>query len=224
MPLRLCTWSKSWSAATGSSLPCEGWRAPKHLLCWKWTRDVWHVLPLPPLPGGRLSCASDPGSSWLSPEAWSPLSSCFSSCTWFTLCEALTLGPQGSIFILQPFVVASFSTYLSSACYVPGGVLNAGDLRMNEAQILPLGYQVALSRYGNPSLTCVGRLDGCHPAGWRVAGSIPSQGTMPGLWVHSLVEWQPINVSLPHTFISLSFSLPSLLSNNKINLFLKRMW
>lgn len=54
----------------------------------------------PQLSGGGLSCFLDPGSPWLYPKAWSSLSSCFSSSTWFTLCEALTLGPQENIFIL----------------------------------------------------------------------------------------------------------------------------
>lgn len=47
------------------------------------------------------------------------LSSCFSSSTWFTLCEASILGPLENIFILWPFV-SSFSMCLSSAYYVSG--------------------------------------------------------------------------------------------------------
>lgn len=62
-------------------------------------RRLTGAAPSPWLSGGRLSCSLDPGSSWLYPEPWSSLSSCFSSSTWFTLCEALTLGPQESIFI-----------------------------------------------------------------------------------------------------------------------------
>lgn len=49
-------------------------------------------------------------------------------------------GSPGEHFILQPFVVHSFITCFPSAYHARGSFLDAGNLRMSKAQILPAGY------------------------------------------------------------------------------------
>ena len=64
-----------------------------------------------------------------------------------------------------------------------------------------------------PALAGVAQWTECQPANQRVAGSIPSQGHMPGLQARSPVGGEP--VATTQMFLSLSFSLPSPFCKNK---------
>lgn len=143
MPLLLCTCSKSWSGVTGSSLPCEGWRASKHLLYWKWTWDVWHLLPRPPtarwkaqlLLRSRVFMAFSRGLEFplillfifhMIHIVWG-FNSRFPG-------EHFDSATISCGFIQHIFVRCLLCSWQCAECW---------GFRTSEAQILPLGYQVA---------------------------------------------------------------------------------
>ena len=74
-------------------------------------------------------------------------------------------------------------------------------------------YNVKNNNSRITALAAVAQWIECQPVNKRVNGSIPTQGTCPGLWARSPVGGVR---EATHTLMSpLSFSLPSPLSKNK---------
>ena len=124
-------------------------------------------------------------------------------------------------YIVRPLHWISFQTNFSKApmiflCFPHGICLTFIALSP------PLGPWGFLSELSLPALASVAQWVGCHPANWKVMGSIPGQGTCLccgfGPWsrfspqlghMQGATDWC---FSLTLMFLSLIFSLPSPLS------------